>query len=158
MTLYTDQGTLQLLQHLEKSSAERLNWYIDQIEKMAPRQSTIYFKAHEFIGRDDIVEMKLEVDDRNNEKLISTVKLKNNALWRRGQLRIPDIVLPEIIKSSLKGRKIEEVVENPPFKGFTITGSVQDGRGSKTKLRLRCTAEEVGPIRIDPEKQPRRTV
>jgi hypothetical protein len=158
MTHYTDQGTLQLLEILERSASERLVTFMANLQnknRWTARRS-IVFDGKDFIGRDDIDEMKLEEDERNESKLISTVKLKNGALWRRGQLRIPNLVLPEIIKSALKGRKIEEIVENPPFHGFVVTGGVQDGNGKNTKLRLRCTAEKVGEIIINPARQPTR--
>lgn len=156
MTYYTDQGTLQLLTHLDRKKSEDLLMFLKNIQTKDRWMARRSFKisGDRFMGRDDITEMKLEEDENDNRKLVSTVTLKNGAIWRRGQLRIPGLVLPETIKNSLKGRMIEEIVENPPFRGFMVTGGVQDGKGSNTKLRLRCTAEKVSEIVIVPANQP----
>jgi hypothetical protein len=152
----TDLGTIQLLAALDRSAAVRLERYLricDALRYGNPSAS-ITFSGIEFVGRDDVVEMKLERTIGADRKILSTVKLSNGALWRRGQLRVPGAVLPEAIRNSLKGRMIEEIVGNPPFRGFEVTGAVQDGSGATGSLRLRCTAEKVAPIEVDVDQAP----
>lgn len=152
----TDLGTLQLLAALDRSAAVRLERYLEICDALrhGNPSASITFSGVEFVGRDDVVEMKLERTIGADRKILSTVKLSTGALWRRGQLRVPGAVLPEAVRNSLKGRMIEEIVANPPFRGFEVTGAVQDGSGDTGSLRLRCTAEKVAPIEIDPTRAP----
>ena len=153
----TDQGTLQLLGRLDVSAARRLAAFLETCDALRANNPSASetFRSIDFVGRDDVVEMKLERRMGADRKILATVKLANGALWRRGQLRIPGIELPEAVRSSVAGRAIEEIVDNPPFRGFTVTGAVQDGSGGAGHLRLRCTAERVGDIVVDVDGAPR---
>lgn len=154
MIFETDQGTLQLISQMTKPGARRLASFLNRCQNLRasnPTDSEI-FASVDFHGRDDIINMKLEYKIGKN-KILSTVQLRNGALWRRGQLRMPGVVLPATVMISLKGRLIEEIVEGSPFKGFEVTGGIQDG-GDAGSLRLRCTAEKTGPITVDIDSAP----
>lgn len=156
MAYETDQGTLQLIGQLTRPGARRLAAFLTRCDGLRAGDSIAIqtFTAVDFHGRDDIVDMKLERKVGPDAKILSTVRLRNGALWRRGQLRMPGVVLPDTIIMALKGRRIEEIVEGAPFTGFELTGGVQDGAGDTGSLRLRCTAERTGPIAVDVDAAP----
>lgn len=153
MTYETDQGTLQILKHLTPVAAARLQ---DALTAASIGIGGINFHAADFAGRQDIKQLKLEKHESKTNVLIATATMNDGVVWRRGSLRVPGVVLPEVVRIAAKGRPLEEIVEGAPFSGFIITGLVQDGSGSSAKLRIRCTAEKTGPIIIDIAAAPKR--
>jgi len=156
----TDLGTLQLITFLDRSAAIRLAAFLEECDALRTNNpsAAITFTAVDFVGRPDVTEMKLDRKIGRDRKILSTVKLANGALWRRGQLRIPGVELPDTLRESVKGRLIEEIVGNPPFTGFEVNGAVQDGTGADGSLRIRCTAEKVAEIAVDVEAAPMRSL
>ena len=144
MIYETDQGTLQLLNHLTADAATRLQHHLQQLAHN--KATTITFQAADFAGRTDIKQLKLERHETKSEVLVATATMADGVLWRRGSLRVPGVVLPETIRIGAKGKLLEEVVEGAPFNGFTVTSLVQDGSGKTGKLRICCTASRTGPI------------
>lgn len=152
----TDDGTARLLRHLGRPAALRLNDFLRRCDEPVRRDPTLTetFQAIEFIGRDDIVEMKLEHGPKIGGRIVATTTLTSGAIWRLGQLRIPGTTLPDAVRNAVRGRPLEEIVEGAPFTGYTVTGAVQDA-GRMGALRISCTAGSDERIEIDADAAPR---
>jgi len=153
--LTTDTGSVEQLRDLNPTGQERLREYIRMISDSRrnhdgeiPAGVGVEFQRYHFNDGRAVQRLSIETTKKTGETgvLLTTMDMTDQVKWRRGSLRVKDIEIPETIKSSLKGRKVEEVVKGTPFGRFEITSVVIDKRSNGSSLRLCCTGKEQLPL------------
>ena len=148
MIYTTDAGTVRMLKDVNFTGRSKLLQFLEKGEKSFYEGCKVVFSRFDFNQGLNIQQLDLEVTKKTTEdgKLLATLQMTDDVLWRRGSLRIKNLNIPETVKKSLKGRTVEEVVAGTPFGDFIITSSIIDKRKNDSSLRLRCTGEEQQPI------------
>ena len=148
MIYTTDAGTVRMLEDVNFTGRSKLIQFFERSDQLFYEGKSVIFGRFDFNKGLNIQRLELEVTKKTSDdgKLLATLQMTDDVLWRRGSIRIKNLHIPEVVKKSLKGRAVEEVVAGTPFGDFIITSSITDKRKNDSSLRLRCTGEEQKPI------------
>ena len=147
-TYTIDAGTHSVLKDLDETGRAEFEAILEGFDRRqqgllnGSKTGTIHGPIRAGAGTADKITLELDEKTKAKNRIIATVVFTGGVLWRRGSLRIPNVVLPKAVMISIKGRRIGDIVQGAPFPDFIIRGAVHDQSVNGNKLRIRCTGDE----------------